>query len=499
MGIDTGTQGVRVGVCDSRGSMKASAEEKWDTIYPQLGWAEQVPDHWWNAICDTVNKTLNQISVEERRKIRACTVCATSSTALPVNVDGEPLMNAMMWMDARSRDEMNKINNTKHEMLKYCGGSVSFEWLIPKVLWLKAHRPEIYKNAFRIVEQLDWINYKLTGLWVASKCNATCKWNYCDEAGGFSDDFFTTIGLPEYRNVILTDVRKMGEPIGPIRRELAEQFGLSSDLMIVQGGIDAHCALIGMNAFTDNRMGIIMGTSFVHLSQISEKTNEITGIWGPYKNPIEDGRWLLEGGQITAGALVNWFISNFKVDQGADGNIYDQLSQAAASIPMGSENVTVLDFFQGNRTPYKDADAKGVIYGLNIKHTWKHIYRAVLEGVAFGTRNIIDNQISQGYDVNLIVGCGGVTKDKVWMQIISDVTGKRIVVNENSQAGVLGDCVLAATGVGKYRNFEEAAEQMVHVKDSYIPDESAHKAYEKPYHEYLGLYQDLKKRMDNRN
>ena len=494
LGIDTGTQGVRVAVCDTKGVILSDAERSFDTSYPKLGHAEQDPVVWRERTKEALSECLNALSAEERLLIAAGTVCATSSTVIPVKEDGTPLTKAIMWMDARAKEQMRHINDTAHPVLKACGDAVSFEWLVPKLLWLKEEAPDVYAASNRVVEQLDWMNFFLTGVWCASKCNAVCKWNYSDKHDGFSDDFFSAIGIPEYKEKMLTDVRRMGDEVGTIRKELAEEYGLSENLTIYQGGIDAHAALFGMNAFAPGRMGVIMGTSFVHLSQVDREPLGITGIWGPYESALQDGRFLLEGGQITASGLVNWFRENFHTPV-IDGNPYLALSEASQEIEPGAEGLTVLDFFQGNRTPYKDANGKGVIYGLNIRHTWKHIYRALLESIAFGTRNIIDNQVLQGFDVDMITGCGGVTKDRQWMQIISDVTGKRIVVNEESQAGVMGCCVLAAAGCGAFGSVQEAADAMIRAKEEYIPDAAAHSAYEEPFRKYLELYGNLKDMM----
>lgn len=494
MGVDTGTQGIRISIATPDGRLKVSCEEKWDTQYPKKGWVEQLPKNWWENISKAIRKCVLSLTEEERMNIVSCCVCATSSTVFAVREDGEPLMPAIMWMDARAKKEAEAINQTGHEVLKYCGGSVSFEWLVPKTLWIKNNEPEIYDSCYRIVEQLDWINYMLCGQWVGSICNAACKWNYVKAKGGFVRDYFETIGLPEYEEKILTDIRKVGEKIGTIRPELAKEFGINPDMQVIQGGIDAHVAMFGMNVIGKRQMGIIMGTSFVHLSLVDEEPSSIQGIWGPYDSAVVDDKWLLEGGQTTASGLVNWFRNNFHID-GIDGNPYQQLMQAATEISPGAEGITILDFFQGNRTPYKDADAKGVIFGLNVKHTWKHIYRALIESISFGTRNILENQINQGYDVDTIVACGGVTQDRVWMQIMADITGKELVVNENLQAGTMGCCVLAATGGGYYNTFEEAANAMVKVKTSYKPNMERHALYDKPFENYKKLYANLKDMM----
>nr|MCR4751114.1 carbohydrate kinase [Eubacterium sp.] len=144
LGIDTGTQGVRVAVCDAKGKICSSCEKKWDTSYPHLGWVEQSPMHWWESILEAMEECCRGLTAEQKQSIISGAVCATSSTTIPVKDDGTPLMPAIMWMDARSKEEMKAINATGHPMLQHCGGAVSCEWLVPKTLWIKRHDPEVY-------------------------------------------------------------------------------------------------------------------------------------------------------------------------------------------------------------------------------------------------------------------------------------------------------------------------------------------------------------------
>ena len=490
MGIDTGTQGVRIGISDTRGKLVFEKEQKWETEFPKVGWAEQNPLNWWEAVNGIFEQIAHTLDSEIRQNIKACCVCATSTTAIPVDQEGRPLMNAMMWMDARSRKEMQEINDTGHPVLDYCGKETSFEWMIPKALWIKRHRKDIYDVCYRIVDQLDWMNYQLCGKWSSSICNTTCKWNYVSSMGGYQRDFFEQIGFEDYEEKLTMRVDKIGDPVGTIRPELSEKYGFSREMQIVQGGIDAHMAMFGLDVLKPGKLGVIMGTSFVHLC-LSDEKPDMKGIWGPYDGAVLDNMWLLEGGQISASGLVNWFRHNFHIPE-KDGNPYGNLLGIPDEIPIGADGVTVLDFFQGNRTPYKDAMAKGVIFGLNIKHTWKHIYRAVLESVSYGTQNIIRNFEEQGYPVASITACGGVTKDRRWLQMISDVTGKPIIVNENIQAGVLGCCVVAASKGRFYNDFQSAAEHMVKPKFIVEPDMKNHEEYQPYFHKYLELYESLK-------
>lgn len=490
MGIDTGTQGVRIGISDTRGKLIFEKEQKWETEFPKVGWAEQNPLNWWEAVNGIFEQIAHTLDSEIRQNIKACCVCATSTTAIPVDQEGRPLMNAMMWMDARSRKEMQEINDTGHPVLDYCGKETSFEWMIPKALWIKRHRKDIYDVCYRIVDQLDWMNYQLCGEWSSSICNTTCKWNYVSSMGGYQRDFFEQIGFEDYEEKLIMRVDKIGDVVGTILPQISEKYGFFREMKIVQGGIDAHIAMFGLDVLKPGKLGVIMGTSFVHLC-LSDQNPDMKGIWGPYDGAVLDDMWLLEGGQISASGLVNWFRHNFHIPE-KDGNPYGHLLEIPDEIPIGADGVTVLDFFQGNRTPYKDAMAKGVIFGLNIKHTWKHIYRAVLESVSYGTQNIIRNFEEQGYPVASITACGGVTKDRRWLQMISDVTGKPIIVNENIQAGVLGCCVVAASKGRFYNDFQSAAEHMVKPKFIVEPDMKNHEEYQPYFHKYLELYESLK-------
>lgn len=496
MGVDTGTQSVRVIVADVSGNIIAANEQAYNTYYPQPGWAEQKPDEWWDSFNKAVAAVTSELSMGVRHSIETISVCATSSTVVPVDERGEALTDAILWMDTRAVAEAEAINKTGHPILQYCGGEESVEWMIPKTLWLKNNKPEIYQRSHKIVEYLDWLNYKLCGKFVTSICQAACKWNYVASEGGWPDDFFRQIGLEDYEEKLVTDIARVGEVLGRIDHDFAEKYDLNPDMVVVEGGIDAHIGMLGMGVAKPGRMAMIMGTSFVQLAFAEGEIDEYTGIWGPYVEPIVPAKNLLEGGQISAGSIVKWFMKEFGLT--AEDNPYAAMNEAIADIPPGAEGLVALDFFQGNRTPYKDPSASGVIYGLTLRHTKAHIYKALLEAVAFGSKNIIDNFENQGCPVDTIVGCGGVTKDPVFMQIISDVTGKPIIVTIEPSAGALGCAIVGAVGAGVYEDFDEATQSMV--KDAYIvePNLDNTKRYEAVFETYTEVYDSLKNVMHKR-
>jgi ribulokinase len=491
MGVDAGTHGVRVGIANDEGNFIAMNEVEYDTEYPVPGRAEQNAEQWWVSFKEALRNCLSVITPEQRKCIVAGCVCATSSTVVPVNEDINPLAPAILWMDTRAVKQAERMNATNHPVLKYCGDAVSPEWMIPKVLWIKENQKDIYDRSYKFIEQLDYMNYKLCGVLSSSICQTTCKWNYIESEGGYQKDFMEMIGFADYEDKLVTRVDKIGVPLGKITGELAREFDLNPEMQIVQGGVDAHMAMFGLNVIEPNKIGVIMGTSFVHLC-LAEEKKDYKGIWGPYDGAVIDKLWLLEGGQISAASVLDWYQNNFY--QGAS---YETMIREAEAIAPGCDGLVALDFFQGNRTPYKTAKAKGVYYGLNLTHTRAHMYRALLEAVAFGTANIIKNFEEQGYLVDSLISCGGVTKNRLWMQIISDVTGKPIIVNKELQAGVLG-CTVVAAARGQYDgDFQQAANAMVHPDVEIQPDMKNHKKYEKVFAKYLELYRNLADMMEN--
>jgi ribulokinase len=494
IGIDMGTQGIRCAVTDQNGQFVSVNEHSYKIYFPEPGQATQKPSEWIESLDTALTGCLSELPESIKSKIAGLSVCATSSTVIAVDKDGRPLADAILWMDNRAKAEAEEINSGEYELLKYCGGDVSVEWLIPKTLWIKRNMPEVYGKSYKIVEQLDFINHYFTGLWAASVCQATCKGNYVGGSSEMEDQYFKQIGLEDYREKLNTNVLKLGEKVGVIKQEIAKKFGLPEDLIVYQGGIDAHVSMLGLGVCRPGDMGMIMGTSFVHLI-LSEVPVYKRSIWGPYRDAIIPGLYCIEGGQVSAGSITKWFLNEFNIT-GQDP--YMLMAQYAKDVPIGSKGLITLDFFQGNRTPYKNPNAKGVFYGLTLNHNRADIYRSIMEGIAFGTRNIMD-AIGGDDDVriNNIMACGGVTKNPLWLQIIADVTAKPITLTENSSnSGVLGCAVIAAVGSGKYSGYEKAVDAMVRYADVIKPDKEAHQLYEPHYQKYLSLYDKLEDMMD---
>ena len=192
LGIDAGTGGVRAALFDLSGTLIGIADRAYVTTYPQAGWAEQRPDDWWDALVGAVHEVAAVSGIDARRII-GLAVDAPCDILL-ADAAGEPLTNALMWMDLRAADQARRLTETGAAVLRYCGGVVPAEWPLPKTLWLKEHAAEVWSRADRLVEQMTWLTWRLTGEWVAPLNSAAAKWHY---RGGWPAELMHAVGLDE--------------------------------------------------------------------------------------------------------------------------------------------------------------------------------------------------------------------------------------------------------------------------------------------------------------
>lgn len=490
MGVDFGTQSVRVGIYNCFGKLIISESNGYNTIFPEIGWAEQDPNEWWSAFKNLLSKIIKKV---ESKNIKGLVICGTSSTVLAVDESGIPLMNAILWMDTRSKTYAEKINKKQHPILKLCGGEVSPEWMVPKSLWIKEEKNNLYEKAFKIVEQIDWINFKLTGKWAASVCNTTCKWNL-NLNKKFDLDFLNSIDLNDILNKWPNNIKNVGEPIGNISHQASLELGLNQEIIVFEGGIDAYIGMFGMGVGEKHKLSLTMGTSFVQLAFVDKHTYS-KSLWGPYKDVLIDGYWVLEGGQISGASLIEWFKDELAGNCSENINIFDFIADKGTKIQPGCNGVIALDFFQGNRTPYKDPFAKGIFYGLTLKHNKWHMYRALLEATAFGNlNNIIELELA-GCKIDEILVSGGAIKHNLWPQIVADVCDKQIKVPKNLNPGILGCAIVALKSLGYYDTYQNACEEIVKIEKIISPNKENNKVYQHIFKKYLYLYERLKELM----
>ena len=496
MGVDGGTGGMRVGLYDFKGHELAFASTEYPTEFKYPGWAEQKPQDWWDCLVTSTKEAMKKAGVV-KEQILAMSIDTTSCSVLLCKEDGTPIRDCLIWMDVRSAKEADIISNCGDEALKYNGyGPTSAEWMPCKLLWLKNNERENYDAAEVFCEYNDWIMQKLVGFWSINCNNASARWYYNADEGGFPRSLYEKIGIPEALDKFPKKMFLMGDKLGTLQKSAAEELGLCEDTIVVQGGVDAFVGLLGMGVARPGKVGLITGSSHLVMTLV-EKPKYAKGYFGPYRDAVIKDLYLAEGGQVSSGSIISWFKREFCADLDAKGkpegkNMYDYLTPIAAELPPGSEGLMVLDYWQGNRNPHADASVRGMFYGLSLNHTRAHMFRAIMEGIAYGTENILDAFRRSGFECSEIMIGGGATNSDLYMQIHADVSNVTINVPREIQTPSLGCAILAAYGAGVYPTIADAVDNMVEIEKVIKPNPEAHEKYKALFAQYKKIYPEFK-------
>jgi ribulose kinase len=370
-------------------------------------------------------------------------------------------------------------------------GPVSAEWMIPKALWLKQNEPEIFESAATICEYQDYLNFHLTGRLVCSVNNVSTRWHFDFSEGKTSSkrsipgSLLEKLELADLAEKWPVEVIRLGEVIGALTTEAAKHLGLPVGLQVVQGGADAQIGMIGLGVVKPGSLALITGSSHLQLG-LSEKPFHGEGIWGTYADALLPGLHTVEGGQTSTGSVINWLKNLFGESD------YSSLNRDAQNLPPGSEGLIVQDHFQGNRTPHTDPRSRGAVHGLSLKHGRAHLFRASIEGVAFGSELIFESMRENGFHPENVVISGGSTRSELWLQIHADVSNIPITLTKNPEAPLLGCAILSAVGAGFYRDIPSAVETMVQIESVIEPNAEHHAAYLPFFESYKKTYSALR-------
>ncbi len=496
MGVDVGTGGVRVGIFDREGTAVVFNGVEHETRFPRSGWAEQDPADWWSGLVEAVRGAVEQSGVSPD-EIAGISTDATTCTVVALDRQNRVLRPALLWMDVRASDQAVRVQETGDPALKYNGyGPVSAEWMPSKALWLKENEPEIYDEAAVICDCEDWITFRLTGEWTASINTASFRAYYDRDAGGWPHSLYESIGIGDVIEKFPPKVLDMGTAVGGLTKEAAEELGLKEGTPVAEGGGDAFVGAIGLGVTEPGKMALITGSSHVIVGQAAE-AHYGQGFFGAYTDGIIPGQYSVEGGQVSTGSIVAWFKNQFAADAIAEAekrgvDPYEVLTEMAQDVPIGSDGLIVIDYFQGNRTPHTDPLARGMIWGLSLGHTPGHVFRAILEGICYGTEDIFRTMRHHGFQPAEAIVAGGPTKSELWMQMHADVSNMPVSLRRESEGPVLGSAMLAAVGAGVYPDIQTAAEHMIHTERTIEPNQEAHEAYQFYVDRYVETYPQMK-------
>lgn len=511
LGIDVGSASVRAGLFDKRGHRLAFAVRPIQQFHNNIDWVEQSSADIWAQICIVVKDVVAtaDVDINQIRSIgfdATCSLVAVGKEgeAISVAQSGEPAHDIIMWMDHRATEQTQFINQTQDRALAYVGGEVSVEMELPKILWLKHHYPERYQQVWRFFDLADYLVWRATNADVASVCTLTCKWNYLAHEKQFSKSLLDAVQLTELPEKVPPVVLELGEKAGCLTEQAAEQLGLSTNVVVASGIIDAHAGGLALVAEKPNgRLALISGTSNCHMI-VNPKEMMVPGVWGPYFSAMIPGLWLTEGGQSAAGSLVEWTLRQSDAwpellqqaeEQGM--HYYALLNHYVLELekkePYPTRDLHILADHYGNRSPRANPHAKGMMSGLTLESDIEGLarrYLATLQAIAYGTRHIIDSLTEAGHHIDQMIVCGGASKNPLWLREYADITGRNIQLAEEEDAVTLGAAVLGSVASGVFADFSQAAVSMVRLGNVLEANPAHREFHNKKYQVYLQMYDD---------
>lgn len=528
IGIDFGTESARAILVDARdGRMLGSAvstyrhgviDERLPSSDVALGaeWALQHPGDWLESLQACVRQAVDAAKVQAGDVI-GLGIDFTACTVLPVRADGAPLMedaafvsepNAWpkLWKHHASQPQATRVTDLAaargESWLPRYGGRISSEWMLPKALQVLEEAPAAFAAADHIVEGGDWVVWQLTGQFARNACAAGYKglWHKGD---GYPSDAYLRALHPELAGFYASKgggqaVVAPGTRVGTLTPVWAERLGLLPTTAVGAALIDAHAGVLGSGATTPGAFMLILGTSTCHLL-IAEREQLVPGVAGVVEDGIVAGLFAYEAGQAAVGDSFAWFVDSFvspEIQSEATTrgtSVHEVLTERAAALRPGETGLVALDWWNGNRCTLVDAELSGLLVGATLATRPEHIYRALIESTAFGTRVIADALREGGVPVVRAVAGGGLTRNRLLMQIYADVLGMEIEVAGASQASALGAAMLGAVAAGPatggYASVEEAAAAMAPgPTERYESDPEAHARYDELYALYTELY-----------
>jgi D-ribulokinase len=496
-GIDVGTGSARAGLFDATGRLLATARHAIETWREAGDIVEQSSDDIWAACVSALRAAVAEAGIAPAEVAgigfdATCSLVVLDAAGRPISVSpsGDRRRNVIVWMDHRAVAEARAIDETGDDVLPYVGGRISPEMEMPKLLWLKKHKPAAFDAAGHFFDLADFLTWRATGSLARSVCTVTCKWTYLAHEGRWNDAFLSKIGLglfsaEQYRR-IGQEIVAPGAPLGAgLTAAAADDLGLSPGTPVGAGLIDAHAGgvgtlggrnLDGSPADPLRRLGYIMGTSACIMATTAEPSF-VPGIWGPYYSAMMPGLWLNEGGQSTAGAAIDHLVRShgayraaMSAASAAGEGILDHLEKRIAgrvgtlsNAAVIARNLHVLPDFLGNRSPFADPDVRAVIAGLSLEESIEDLERvfvAGLCGLAYGLGDVVEAFRDKGIPTEAIVVSGGASRSRLVRQILADVTGLSVVLPETEEPVLLGAAMLGAVAGRRHATLADAMTAM---------------------------------------
>lgn len=464
IGIDLGTTGCKAVVYGVDGKPLGEGYLEYGLITLSDVMIEQDPHAWWELTKRAVGMALDAARVD-RAAVRGMAVSSQGISFVLLDAAGRPLGNAISWLDGRAVEECAAILERygADALFRLTGKRAEPFYVLPKLLWIRRHQPEVWQQARRLLMGHDYLVYQLCGEQLTDHSMAGGTLLYDLEGQSWSQELLEAFAIPAG---LMSSVCWSGAMAGTLRRAVAAELGLQPNVVVAVGGQDQKCAALGAG-IANGWATVSLGTASAIVQLMDRPTTD-----GQMRIPtfpfVQPARWVLEGVVATAAGSLRWYR-----DVIGAGASYRALDEEAAHIPAGSDGVLFYPHLGGATSPHWQSHARGTFHGLHLATTRGHLTRAVLEGVAYQIRENLEVMEAIAGPAGQVILYGGGAKSGLWRQIIGDVLGRPVSWTDTAETAALGAAMLAGVACGVFTTVEEARNVMrpaIHVQ---VPSEQA--------------------------
>ncbi len=494
LGCDIGSQGLKTVLFDANGKLIATATRSYPIEFPHPTWADQDPQHWLHALIETITEVLDHPEAD-RNKVKSIGLSSQVDSVIPVDKNCKPLRKAIIWMDRRSVSECDWVSERQSpgEIFQLTGLNIDASHVVPKILWIRNNEPAVYERCYKLLLPGSFILFHLTGEFAVDYSNASSTMLLDVRKRAWSNTLIEAFQIDPEK---LVNVYGASEVVGKILPEVSSRTGLDPNTQVVVGSGDEHAATLGAGVVSEGYACDIVGTA----EPVACISNEI--LFDPTRLVEthcgwDDQAWFMENPGFVSGGNYRWFRDNFspletKAAKALNLSEYQLMDLEAATIPPGSEGLIFLPCLMGAMVPEWNNLARGTLYGLTLKHTKAHVVRAILEASAYGLNDIIRSMERLGCKIDEIRVVGGGAQSRIWRQVKADVTKRAISLPHITETSSFGAALLGGIGVGIFKDANDAASNVVSIKEQIEPDLRAAEIYDPMYTMYRELYASVK-------
>lgn len=479
IGVDLGTSAVKLLLMDEKGDIKNVVSKEYPCEFPNPGWSEQDPLHWYDKTLEGLKELLNGC---DKSAVKGIGVGGQMHGLVTLDENDSVIRPAILWNDGRSVKEVDYLNNTigKKKLTELTGNIAFAGFTAPKIMWMRENEPDKFARIKKIMLPKDYLVYRLSG---------TFSCDYSDASGMllldvahkcYSKEMLDICGITEEQ---LPKLYESFESVGTLKSDVAAELGLGSGIVICAGAGDNAAAAVGTGVVGSGKCNISLGTSgtlFITSDKYAVDPNNAL-----HSFDHANGGYHLMGCMLSAASCNKWWMDEIIGTK-------DYAKEQEDINKLGDNHVFFLPYLMGERSPHNDPLARACFIGLTMDSSRADMTQAVLEGVAFATRDMMEAAKAAGVVPERSFVCGGGAKSPLWRRIISNVLNISLDVPSCEEGPGMGGAILAMVAAGEYKTVEDACDAIISIKSTVDPEPELVAKYEVKYQQFKQLYPALK-------